>query len=158
MRSADIFFLRVIVSYTLHTKFSEKLVSWQMQMSAEIYDIWPTLRHVHDMSTTFPTKFFWNLSRPLMVMKLENCLKMLLSLELNQAKQQHFSIILSKTNWPPAILQWHLQSTTITRYWKISGLKISVLNRGSFTPENFSVTLHIHSSLMVRLLRVKVES
>ncbi len=56
MKSADIFFLRVIVWYTLHTKFSEKLVSRQMQMLAEIYDIWPTLRHVHNMSTTFPTK------------------------------------------------------------------------------------------------------
>ncbi len=27
-----------------------------MQMLVEIYDIWPTLRHVHNMSTTFPTK------------------------------------------------------------------------------------------------------
>ncbi len=42
--------------HTLHTKFSEKLVSWQMQMLAEIYDIWPTLQHVHNMSMTFPTK------------------------------------------------------------------------------------------------------
>ncbi len=54
MKSADIFFS---VWYALHTKFSKKLVSWQMQMSAEFYNIWPTSRHVHDMSTTFfPTK------------------------------------------------------------------------------------------------------
>ncbi len=56
MKSADIFFFRVIVWYTLHSKFSKKLVSRQMQMLAEIYGIWPTLQHVHDMSMTFLTK------------------------------------------------------------------------------------------------------
>ncbi len=27
-----------------------------MKMLMEFYDIWPTLRHVHNMSMTFPTK------------------------------------------------------------------------------------------------------
>ncbi len=50
------FFLQVIVWYALHTKFSKKLMTQQMQMSAEIYDIWLTLQHVGNMSTKFPTK------------------------------------------------------------------------------------------------------
>ncbi len=48
----------IIVWYTLHTKFSEKLVMQQMQMSVEIYNIWLTLRQVSNMLTTFPTKVF----------------------------------------------------------------------------------------------------
>ncbi len=56
MKSAD-FFLWVIIWNALQTKLSEKLMSWQMHMSAEFYIIWLKSQHVPDMSTTFPTKF-----------------------------------------------------------------------------------------------------
>ncbi len=42
--------------YALYTRNSENWCRNKWQMSEEIYDIWPTLRHVEDMSTTFPTK------------------------------------------------------------------------------------------------------
>ncbi len=40
------------------TRDSEKKFSllWTFMLISKFYDIWPTLRHVKDMSTTFPTK------------------------------------------------------------------------------------------------------